>query len=124
MRPERHGDGTIRAANSASYQCGHQEIAAAATILFGNGNSCVALLRETFPDPCGEIVCAFDFGIMWSNLVSREVKCAFVGELMLFREFKVHKLEVLSNGSCQCIYIIAEMDCPGRKLKPHFTSPT
>src|SRR6266581_8390491 len=91
MRSKGHRNTTIRASYSASHKRSHEKITLAATIFFGNGYACVPLFRETFPDPRREIVGAFDFGIIGSYLVSRKVKCAFIGKLVLHWKFEVHK---------------------------------
>src|SRR5215472_18506350 len=92
MSAVRHGDGAVCAANAASHQCRHHEVTAAAAILFWNSDARVALLSEAFPEPGGKVVAALDLGVMWSNLFLSKIKGALVGELVFFREFKIHEL--------------------------------
>src|SRR5579872_2257184 len=91
MSSKRHRNGSIGSPNAASNEGGHQEIASAPTIFFGNSDTCVALLREASPEPAWKIIAALDFRIVWPNLVSRKGKRALIRKLMLFREFKIHK---------------------------------
>src|SRR2546430_6892706 len=92
-----HGNTAIRSSNSTGYERGHQKIATTAVVFFGNGYACVTLFCQALPDPGREFVGAFDFGVMWSYLVLRNVKCAFVGKLVLHWKFEVHGVAVLSG---------------------------
>jgi len=92
-----HGDAAICTPDSAGHKGSHQEIAAAAAVLFRDGYTGISLFREAFPDPGGKIVGEFDFVIVWFYLVSREGKGAFIGDLMLQRQFEVHAVAILSG---------------------------
>src|SRR5579875_99921 len=98
MRPVRHRNGAIRASDGASHQRCHQEIATAAAILFGDGYASIALLGQSFPDPGGKVVCTFDLLIMWFDFILRKSKRAFISQLMLFRQFKIHGWRSILSG--------------------------
>src|SRR2546421_11910055 len=90
MCPKRHGNGPIGTPNPPRHQRGHQEIAAAAPILFRDSHTRIALFGQKLPHPARKIVGALDFSIMRSNRVSCKSKGTLISKLMLFREFKVH----------------------------------
>src|SRR5579875_2058689 len=97
MRPKRHRDCAIDTPDTARNQRRHQEIAAAATIGFGNSNARVPLRGQPLPEPAWEIISAFNLCIMGTNFSVSKRERTFVCQLMLFREFKIHRASVLSD---------------------------
>src|SRR5260221_1948395 len=66
-------------------------------IFFGNSHASITLFSEFLPHPTREIVAPFNLRVMWSNLITRKSKGAFIGKLMLFRKFKIHDVLILSG---------------------------
>src|SRR5258708_38832993 len=66
-------------------------------IFFGNSHASITLFSEFLPHPTREIVAPFNLRVMWSNLIARKSKSAFIGKLMLFRKFKIHDVLILSG---------------------------
>src|SRR5579875_3273777 len=92
-----HRNCSIDPPDTARNQRRHQEIAAAATIGFGNSNASVALLGQPLPEPTREIICAFNLCIMGTNFSIGKRERTFVCQLMFFGEFKIHCTSVLSD---------------------------
>src|SRR2546421_101561 len=90
MSAEGHGNGAIGATNAPTDESGHQEVAAAATIFFGDGDAGIALIGQLLPEPAGEIITTLKLFVMWSDLITCKGERAFVGQLVLFGEFKIH----------------------------------
>src|SRR5579863_2681627 len=127
MSSKRHRDGSIGPANAARDERGHQEIAAAAAVLFGNGDARVALPGRSLPHPARKIVAALNFRVMRANLVTRKVKGALISSPMLFREFKVHTAPPVLSGNAnkandlllKVVYSLEIQDSKGRRDCPY-----
>ena len=85
------GNGDAGASNTAGHHCCHHDIAATASVFFGDGKAREALLTQLVPQPCGESIVAFHLGDMWANLFLPEPQRAFICKLVLLGEFKVHR---------------------------------
>src|SRR5260370_5980630 len=99
MSSEGHGNRPVRAPDTTRDERRHQEIPVDAAILFRNSNPCIALICEALPHPAREIIAAFYLGVVWPDFIPGKSKSTFVGELMLFWEFKVHDLLILSGAA-------------------------
>src|SRR5207249_4129859 len=95
---KRHRNGPIHTPNTTRDESGHEKIPATSTVLFRNGDTSIALLRQAFPEPGREIISTLNLSIMGFNLLTGKGIRTLKGKLMLLGKFEVHKSVLSGKG--------------------------